>query len=859
MQLPSSVTEFEGNLPKGGRLTFQLTSNAKMFEILSDGIYSDKAMAVIRELCCNAHDSTVTAGHGRPFVVNVPTSLDSNFWVEDTGLGINPDKIVDIFWTYGASTKTHDNTTIGALGLGSKSPFAYTKSSFLVINRYNGIEYKYFCFINEVGIPDGKMIFSSPTDEPNGVRVELAVRSPDISVFRERIIRFFSFWEPKNLPKFTGDSTVLAAINKIRSSRTVRGDFWELRTNVESIQRGAYAVMGGVPYPINLNALRSPSTALTQVCGSYINITFPMGSLEFQVSREELAYTEATIKALEKAAAKVIKDVVDTAAQKLVDLATPYELAVKFNEVHHAVSASFQVAGQQLLSRAFTLTDGRRFAGRDLCSSTINAASKAHEPFSISLVQSSYRSYTKGTQHFALESVLNLDLTSPEVKDANGVVTERSYTNSIPWFSSLTKPVAWVNTNRKRTVANYLHAGFAVTGTSFNRDRRGAAAFIINDLEDRGTEGIRFYNGTLPQAALEAMRDGQLFFISAFDEGKSHADAEAALKKFFADTLFDGAPIFLLSKLPNFKLPVAPVTAPKPRAPIQRGTVEIRVTDFTFPATKRINADKSYDSFDISFEVAQLSKTQYARHELAKPLLYVVTNWGTPLNKTLVDKNVISAFRALGVLDQYLSTDSAGNTVVRVAMLPLTSVDELKRRKVELMNVADLAPQVESVIRADAALIAGMQARIDADSHQSAHMLNRLMGSNFTKHTLPKLSADNVIAKVANVHKNVTNLLKGQEKRGAALFLVNAFALTTARELLDGKVKVNTITQKYAFLDVLVLSANTYGFNVAQWEHLAAYINMIDAAEAAAVHAAKEQARLDNLANLHAEALFEMR
>lgn len=471
MQLPSSVTEFEGNLPKGDRKTFQIRSNPKMFEILSDGIYSDKVMAVIRELCCNAHDSTVTGGHGRPFTVNVPTSLDSNFWVEDTGLGIDPAKIVDIFWTYGASTKTNDNTTIGALGLGSKSPFAYTKSSFLVVDRFNGVEYKYFCFINEDGIPDGKLMFQSPTDEPNGVRVELAVRHADVQIFRDRIIRLFSFWDSEKLPKFVGDSTVLGEIQKIRAGRKIRGKSWELRSTGERIQKGAYAVMGGVPYPINLNALRSPSTALVQVCQSYVNITFPMGSLEFQVSREELSYTEATLKALEKGASEVIRDVLSTAVQRLTGIATPFELCKVYEAVHSELASSFRVAADKLGQMTFQLVDGRKYTGHELSARRIDISTKDRAAFNVLQVQGSYRTYTKGTQHFAIEPVLKLQVTSPEEKNPDGTLKSKSYTNEISWFPSSVKPLPWVNQNRKRTAANYLHAGFTVTGTQFARGR----------------------------------------------------------------------------------------------------------------------------------------------------------------------------------------------------------------------------------------------------------------------------------------------------------------------------------------------------------------------------------------------------
>jgi len=42
--------------------SFQIKATGKAFKILSDGLYSDKPLAVVRELSCNAWDSHVAAG-----------------------------------------------------------------------------------------------------------------------------------------------------------------------------------------------------------------------------------------------------------------------------------------------------------------------------------------------------------------------------------------------------------------------------------------------------------------------------------------------------------------------------------------------------------------------------------------------------------------------------------------------------------------------------------------------------------------------------------------------------------------------------------------------------------------------------
>jgi HSP90 family molecular chaperone len=45
---------------------FTIAQTSKMFKILSDSLYSDKVMAVIRELSTNAYDAHIAAGNKNP-------------------------------------------------------------------------------------------------------------------------------------------------------------------------------------------------------------------------------------------------------------------------------------------------------------------------------------------------------------------------------------------------------------------------------------------------------------------------------------------------------------------------------------------------------------------------------------------------------------------------------------------------------------------------------------------------------------------------------------------------------------------------------------------------------------------------
>ena len=121
---------------------FSIQQSAKMFRILSDSLYSDKIMAVIRELSTNAYDAHVAAGNKNPFKVILPTQANPNFVVRDYGTGLSQKDMEELYTTYGASNKNDSNDFVGCLGLGSKSPFAYTKS-FSTISYHNGKKLSY--------------------------------------------------------------------------------------------------------------------------------------------------------------------------------------------------------------------------------------------------------------------------------------------------------------------------------------------------------------------------------------------------------------------------------------------------------------------------------------------------------------------------------------------------------------------------------------------------------------------------------------------------------------------------------------------------------------------------------------------
>ncbi len=270
---------------------FKIRNSAKAFKILSDGLYSNKIKAIIRELSCNALDSHVAAGKATvPFEVHLPTLLEPWFAVRDFGLGLSGDQVVNIYTTYFESTKSESNDFIGALGLGSKSPFSYTEN-FTVTAIKDGYKRIYSAFINDAGVPSIAEMSEELTDEGNGVEVKFSVTDRyDYQTFRNEAQNIFIWFQ--NKPTITG-------VEFTHSPQVYKEQNITPGVHLRNNSRTSIAVMGNIAYPLdNIPEVNKHFGSLSNLLNCGLVLEFAIGDLDFAASREQLSYIPMTINSI---------------------------------------------------------------------------------------------------------------------------------------------------------------------------------------------------------------------------------------------------------------------------------------------------------------------------------------------------------------------------------------------------------------------------------------------------------------------------------------------------------------------------------------------------------------------------------
>jgi hypothetical protein len=301
-------------------------------------MYTDKIAAVCREVSSNSRDANREAGRAEiPVKISMvePFELDSvtdqSIVFEDSGLGITPDRMADIFVKYAASTKRSTNEQVGGFGLGAKTPFAYS-DTFTVITVCD-FEGKRMKFIYTAMIDDsqkGKMVLfgSEEVDQDTGTKIVVPYSDEDRYKFEKEVFRATCLWdvrpELKGFQYFAKRKFEVAL--EVDTFKVIVDDDYFFSTNF-------IANIDGIPYPIQVNHFSNLGSFRNGIGQNLpIVLDFKTGELGISANREGIHYTEETIQAISTKMEEVKKSATQ-ALQEYVECDDYIESCIRVNDM----------------------------------------------------------------------------------------------------------------------------------------------------------------------------------------------------------------------------------------------------------------------------------------------------------------------------------------------------------------------------------------------------------------------------------------------------------------------------------------------------------------------------------------------
>ena len=277
--------EIVNNLPFASK-TFNISANAKAFDMLIVQLYSDPVTAMIREIVANACDSHRSAGINTKVRVVIPNPIEPWFIVEDFGLGMSEETIDTIYTNVFESTKDQDNESTGGFGLGSKTPYAVT-DTFNVTSIKDGIKCEYLMYRDGNRNPAYMLTSKVDTDEPNGVKVSVPFNGKYCSYeeFKSKasaVLSRFDFEFECNVDVVNFREKLVSTSDPDIFLEQISGQRGYSHYNKES-----YVIMAGIAYPVG-------TLDDISVLGHRTYFVIPNGSVELTPSREQLFYSEKT-------------------------------------------------------------------------------------------------------------------------------------------------------------------------------------------------------------------------------------------------------------------------------------------------------------------------------------------------------------------------------------------------------------------------------------------------------------------------------------------------------------------------------------------------------------------------------------
>lgn len=290
---------------EGGEVGIDISNMGLFYDMMSKSIYSNAPGSIIRELVSNGFDAHAEIDVKKPVIIKGKYEEgDYYLSVQDFGVGISEDRFKKVYLKYLSSTKRHSNKYLGAMGLGSKSPFAYA-DVFYVLTRYDGIEYYYVMSKGQQATPNWDLLYKKPTTEENGTTVKFILEGgqygDDWYRFQKEITNQLRYFDDVYVDGFgiENEYTILSY-----STFMYRKDTKEENMHI---------ALGKVTYPIDWDTLKRVRIPIP------VGVKFEIGELMITSNRESIRYNDEAIDFINKKVDACIAELNSLATENVYD------------------------------------------------------------------------------------------------------------------------------------------------------------------------------------------------------------------------------------------------------------------------------------------------------------------------------------------------------------------------------------------------------------------------------------------------------------------------------------------------------------------------------------------------------------
>lgn len=327
---------------------FKIKNDKKLFYILSDALYQNKIMAVIRELSTNAVDAHKSIDKDNiPFDVYIISDYDESkcyFKIVDYGPGLSNDDVMTVYTTYCDSKKENIESN-GYFGLGSKSPFAYT-SKFFVTSIYEGQKTIYVCMLNEEKIPTINLISQEATSELSGLHIKVPIKGhKDYITFRDTATEIYSYFNIKPNVYDTESKQYKQKIPTIQYA--IKTPLYSITDDIKGNLIDKYStsskfkvVIGDIAYNLAITS-EIVDTNNKLLFKLPIHLYFKCNEISVTPSRESISLDEKSIKAIKTRLNIIYDELYDQIFDIIKDHTNQYKLRLHLLEYLKVNNLSF--------------------------------------------------------------------------------------------------------------------------------------------------------------------------------------------------------------------------------------------------------------------------------------------------------------------------------------------------------------------------------------------------------------------------------------------------------------------------------------------------------------------------------------